>query len=179
MVFPWAHQTGAAELRLRIIALEGDRAVNYLAAGHAIAPVVEVRDENDRPVEGALVVFKAPAGGPGATFDNAQSTLRVISDHRGQAGARGYSANGRPGRFTIEVSASHDNRTGRLLISQTNSAGTFEESYRAKNSAKTAWILAGVVAAAAAATGVYFGTRGSAAPISVETGPVTIGGPRP
>src|SRR5687768_10048746 len=75
---------------LRVIALEGNGAVNYIPIRSATVPVVEVRDQDDRPIEGASVIFKLPTSGPGATFASGQSIFTTITDHRGQAAAQGY-----------------------------------------------------------------------------------------
>ncbi|MBL8237975.1 MAG: hypothetical protein JNM66_11180, partial [Bryobacterales bacterium] len=52
---------------LRVLVLEGANAINSIPNRSATFPVVEVRDENDLPVEGAEVVFELPATGPGGT----------------------------------------------------------------------------------------------------------------
>jgi hypothetical protein len=165
--------------RLRIIALEGNGAINHIPTQTVTVPIIEVRDENDRPVEGARVVFTAPASGPGATFQGGQNTYTGVTDFRGQLAAAGYTINDRPGRFLIRISALYEDRTGQLTISQTNSMDQLPpEIGGTKRSGKLKWILLGVAAGAGAGLGVYFGTRSSTTPITVGTGPVVIGGPR-
>src|SRR3569623_3689596 len=57
---------------LRSIALAGRNAENDLQT-HVMAPLaVQVLDINDRPVEGATVVFRFPPSGPRAAFANGQ-----------------------------------------------------------------------------------------------------------
>ena len=165
--------------RLRIIPLEGHNAISYPATRVVTPPVVEVRDENDRPVEGATVTFKLPASGPGATFATGQATQTTFTDFRGQAGATGYLNNNIPGRFTIEITASHQGGAGRFLMAQTNSADRVPPEIGAANkSSRWKWILLSLAAGAGAGVGVYFGTRGSGTPISVGTGPIVVGAPR-
>src|SRR5581483_12164705 len=65
---------------LKILVLEGQNAVNSTSAHQAIQPVVEVRDQDDRPVEGASVVFRLPPSGPGGTFPNNAATQTVRTD---------------------------------------------------------------------------------------------------
>jgi hypothetical protein len=165
--------------RLRIIPLEGNNAVNYIPLQTVTPPVVEVRDENERPVEGAAVTFRLPASGPGATFGGTGTTQTGITDARGQVGVTGYTINKQPGRFAIEVTAAHESRAGRLLMAQSNSADKLPpEVAGERRGGKLKWILLGVAAGAGGGLGIYFGTRGNAGPISVGAGTVVIGGPR-
>ena len=172
-------QQGPLASRLRIIALEGNGAVNYIPNRTATTPVVEVRDENDRPVEGAKVVFTIPPSGAGATFDGGQLSYATITDFRGQAAATGYTISDKQGPFTVEVTATFQDRSGRLLIRQTNTAGELPpELGGRKPSGKLKWILLAVGAGAGAGLGIWLATRGNNSPISVGTGPITVGGPR-
>jgi hypothetical protein len=161
---------------LRIIPLEGNNAVNSIPILTVTPPVVEVRDENERPVEGAAVTFKLPSSGPGATFGQSGTAQTGITDARGQVGVTGYTMNKQPGRFLIEVTAAHEGRAGRVLMTQINSLDKLPPGIAGRSGGKLKWILLGVAAGVGA--GVYFGTRGSTGPISVGTGPVVIGGPR-
>ncbi len=170
-------QSPVSSGRLRIIVLEGQSAINLIPA--AIAPVVEVRDENDFPVEGASVTFNLPASGASATFANQQRSQTVVTNTRGQAGAVGFSVQGQPtGQFKIRVIATHQGRQGVLDILQTNTNDPRDLEPPKRGFAKWKWwIIAG--AAAGAAVGIVLGTRSSPPPqISVGTGPVVIGGPR-
>jgi len=164
--------------RLRIYALEGQNAVNYSPLHTATAPVVEVRDQNDRPVDGAIVTFKAPASGAGATFSNGQMTETAVSDFRGQAGVKSYTSNDKPGRFVIEVTANYKGAVGRLLVAQTNSTELPPEISKTSHSNKKLWILLGVAAGVGTGLGIYFGTRDNSSPISVSAGSVGFGAPR-
>jgi hypothetical protein len=66
---------------------KGDKAVNSLPLLRTVAPVVEIRDSNDFPVEGATVVFTLPASGPGVTFLGGAASVTIRFDARGQAAA--------------------------------------------------------------------------------------------
>lgn len=181
MALPTVAQTVSTGPRLRIVALEGNNATNYIGVQSSTAPVVEVRDESDRPIEGATVVFKLPTTGPGGTFEGGLAVQTKTTDSRGQAGATGYTINDRAGSFVIEVNATYQNRAGRLLIKQTNSASGIppELGGTPKKSSKKKWIIFAIAAGAAAtATGVYLGTRNGNDPISVGSGPIVVGGPR-
>ena len=59
----WAQETSGPKSNLvqeagslKIVVIEGEGALNNIRSRTATQPVVEVRDENDRPVEGAEVV---------------------------------------------------------------------------------------------------------------------------
>lgn len=173
-----AQQPGGAP-RLKIVPLEGHNAVNYLVVRAATPPVVEVRDENDRPVEGAQVTFKLPTSGPGATTGNGEKTQTTTTDIRGQAGVQNYTTNTIAGRFIIEVTAAYQDRTAQFLMVQTNSlAAVPPELGGPKKSNVWKWVIVGAIAGAGAGLGVYFGTRGGNTPISVAIGSVGVGGPR-
>jgi hypothetical protein len=174
-----AAQQSLPARQLRIIPLEGQNAVNYMSIGVITAPVVEVRDENDRPIEGATVTFKFPDSGPSATVANNQTTQTTISDFRGQAGVTNYAANGVAGRFNIDITATHQGRTARFVMIQTNSLDALPPAPgETKKSGAWKWILLGIAAGAGAGVGIYLGTRSSNTPISISTGPVIVGGPR-
>src|SRR5690349_15894995 len=53
---------------LRIIVLQGQGAMNNVQTRTGTAPVIEVRDRNDQPVDGANVVFELPRTGAGGSF---------------------------------------------------------------------------------------------------------------
>lgn len=109
---------------LKVLVLEGQRSINSTTRHVGIQPVVEVRDQNDRPVEGAVVVFRLPPSGPGGTFPGKELTLRSGTNARGQAAASGFVPNDALGKFDIHVTATYQNQTGEATISQTNSPNT-------------------------------------------------------
>jgi hypothetical protein len=127
---PAAQATGQAEriqtvpTALRILVLEGGNVMNSIPLGRAVPPVVEVRDANDFPVEGATVVFVLPETGPGGTFPGNQTTLTARTTSQGQATAP-FLINGVLGRFEIKVTATSSGRKGEATITQTNSNGAY------------------------------------------------------
>jgi hypothetical protein len=162
---------------LRIHVLEGEGAVNSIPAHIAMMPVIEVRDENERPVEGASVTFSLPQAGPGGSFLGGQFTLVRKTDARGQAAATGFMANSMPGRFVIRVTVSYLDVTETALINQTNSDKMPQ--LHAKSGGKWKWIVLSLAAAGGAGAGIYFGTRSSgSSPVSIGTGPIVFGSPR-
>ena len=52
----------------KIVALQGEGAINNIKAGIATEPVVEVRDDRDLPVAGVEVTFQLPTSGAGGFF---------------------------------------------------------------------------------------------------------------
>jgi hypothetical protein len=64
---------------LRIVVLAGEDSVNIISQKTAVAPLVEVRDENDLPVSGAAVLFLL-RGGNRTTFKNVLRLVSVTTD---------------------------------------------------------------------------------------------------
>jgi hypothetical protein len=178
---PTAAQSGG----LKLTVIQGEGASNDISRQAATAPVVEVRDENEKPVAGAEVVFTVPAAGPSGVFYGWMRTQTVRSDERGRAVALGFRPNDEAGRFNIEVGAFAAGKRGTVYITQTNgSGGGTTAAARDKKSRKALWWVVGAVAVGAIAGGVA-ATRGGSStaatlpvPITVSTGPVTVAGPR-
>jgi hypothetical protein len=162
---------------LRVVALEGEEAVNSIPAHTGTAPVVEIRDENERPVEGATVIFSLPEAGAGGIFPGDHLTLTKMTNQRGQADATGFTPNFISGRFLIRVTALRDGVTGTAFVRQTNTNKMPNlRSHRTGISWK--WVAVGAGVAAAAATGIYFATRSSGpSSISASAGTVVFGSP--
>ena len=163
--------------RLNIIIVEGDGAINNIKQRTAREPIVEVQDENHKPVAGAAVLFAIPTGGPGATFGGAQSAT-FFTDQSGRAIARGMRVNRINGKFQMRVTATSQGRTGTTVINQTN-VGTVAATLGATGiSVKLLIVLA--VAAGAAAGGAYAATHsGSSQPnTGIVVGSPTVGPPR-
>lgn len=115
---PAMGQSAAPALNITIV--EGEGAINNVRQRAARETIVEITDENRKPVAGAVVIFTAPGSGPGGVFGSGSRILRVVSDQNGRAVAQGYRANSTPGEYNIEVEATHQGRQGRTLISQRN-----------------------------------------------------------
>jgi hypothetical protein len=146
--------------KLTLVIVEGDGAINNIRQRTAREPIVQVEDENHRPVAGAAVLFLLPTHGAGGAFTDGSHTLSVVTDAQGRAVARGIIPNGK-GQFQIQVKASFNNMTTTGTITQTNAvvAGTTGTTVATGVSTKLIVILA-VAAAAAAGGGIYAATRG-------------------
>ena len=164
---------------LKILVLEGDKAINSTARHIGIQPIVEVRDENDKPVEGATVIFRLPPSGPGGTFPGNAQTLKVGTNAQGQAEAGGFVPNDQLGRFEIHATASYQNRTGETTITQTNSLNNLTRVVVAQQKTplwRRKWVLIGAGAAVGGVIALVLILRGgsSSTPVTITPGPVTI-----
>lgn len=184
----WAQQVSGPKSNLvqsgglKVVVVTGEGATNNIRTRSATLPVVEVRDDNDKPVANAEVVFQLPAAGPGGVFNGWMRTQTVRSNAQGQAAAEGFTPNDEQGRFNIKVTASTGTKTGSVIIGQSNVAGA--GGAHAKSNRKTLWIVLGVVAVAGIAGGVA-ATRGDGSttaavvnPVTITAGAITVGGPR-
>jgi hypothetical protein len=141
----------------------------------AAPPVVEVRDTNDRPVEGAEVVFRLPAEGPSGIFPDGKLTKTVRTNLQGQAQATGLEPNNQPGRFEILVTATIGNQVGSAAIPQRNVASLTAAEISQPRRRWGWWKWAAIGGGAAVV--VVLLTRGDSTPTVIVTpGPVVIGG---
>jgi hypothetical protein len=137
---------------------------NNLRKGRATKAVVEVRDRNNKPVAGALVLFAMPRSGPGGAFTGGGQTLSVTTNSAGQAVAN-YTPNQLAGMFNVEVSAQVNGATvATSSIPQANIAATAAAAGGLSGGAIGA--IVGVAAAAAVGIGVGLagGNNNSPAP---------------
>src|SRR4249920_3789482 len=88
---------------LKVTALAGDGEMNDMERRVMAPLVVQVIDQNDRPVEGADVVFRFPLNGPGAVFAGQKNSKTERTNGQGQAAATGWIANGELGSFQVHV----------------------------------------------------------------------------
>ena len=83
--------------------------------------IVEVRDQNHKPVAGAVVSFTLPNMGPSGAFANGK-LLMVTTDQAGRAAATSFRANSLAGSFNMRVTASFQGHIATATIAQTNVA---------------------------------------------------------
>lgn len=110
----------ASSAKLNLIVVEGEGAINNLSQRVAREPIVQVEDENRKPVAGAAVTFILPDGGASGVFLDGSRTLITVTDQSGRAIARGLQANRLAGKFQIRVSASFQGQVGSTVIQQVN-----------------------------------------------------------
>lgn len=171
---------------LKIVVVQGEGAENNLRTRSATQPVVEVRDDGDKPVAGAEVVFQLPPAGPGGVFNGWMRTQTARTGPEGRAQTNGFAPNEEEGRFNIRVTATAGNKTTNAIIAQSNTRGAGNGGPKAQ-SRKKMWTIIAIVGAAALTGGIIAATRGGsstaadvavAVPITISPGPVTVGGPR-
>ena len=110
--------TGAA---LSITILEGDNAIVNTRQRLSREAIVQVEDENRKPVAGAAVTFFAPNSGPSAVFSNGSNNITILTDNQGRAVVRGIRANQVAGKAEIKVTATKEGfRSASSILSQTN-----------------------------------------------------------
>lgn len=179
-----AQQAPPAAGRISIVIVEGEGAINNIRQRVAREPIVQVEDENRKPIAGAAVTFLLPNQGAGATFANGARSLTITTDAQGRAAARGLRPNSVNGQYEIRVNASHQGRTASSVISQTNAVTAAAAGVSAKLLAILA--IAGGAAAAGAVVatrnggngGSRPGTPGGPSPTVIVPGSPTVGGPQ-
>jgi len=174
----WSQQNPAS---LQIVIVEGEGALNNIKQRVNRDPIVQVEDENHKPIAGAAVVFILPNQGPGGTFPNGSTTLTTTTDNQGQAVARGIRFNNQVGSMQMRVTASFAGQTATAVITQTNLVSASSGGGGGGNGLK--WIIA-VGVATAVAVGVIVATRGggSSTPppiptVTINPGTPTVGAP--
>ncbi len=97
----------AQEGQLNLVIVEGEGAINNIRQRTAREPIVQVEDENHKPIAGAAVVFLLPDQGASGVFANGARTLTVTTDAQGRAVAHGFHPNGVSGNPQMRVTASY------------------------------------------------------------------------
>lgn len=170
-----------AQTSLNITAIQGDGTFNSIKGKTAQSPVVEVKDQQGNPVEGATVRFVLPMSGPSAKFADGSLTAETTTDEHGRASAPVLMPNSTEGRFNIKVTATSGSRQGSLIVAQTN---TLAEA--SSHSSKKLWLILLLVggAGAGAALALHGGSKGGSTtpppppPVVVSIGGVTVAGPQ-
>ena len=176
----FCYQAPAPIAKLNIEIVEGEGAVNNIRQRMAREPMVQVTDENRKPVAGAAVVFLLPNQGAGASFANGAKSFTTLTDANGRAVARGIQSNKIPGQYQMRVTASSQGQTASTAINLTNLAVT--GAVAGGLSLKLLLILA--AAGGAAAAGTVAATSGGGGggstrpPTTVTPGQPGVGVPR-
>jgi hypothetical protein len=179
------------ENTLDITVVEGEGTSNVVGKKGSLRPVIEVRDEKNQLLEGAIVTFIAPADGPSVVFSNGLRTVTVMTDSQGRARTPSFRAVN-SGPFRLQVSASFRGQMVSTSISQTNFDTAGEANGKPRSSPpgdrpiankKSAGGLSGITwalilgAGAAAAVGIGLGLGHKGSNSSTPTTSATIGGP--
>jgi hypothetical protein len=173
---PLAHaaQDNPNAPKLNIVVLNGDGAINNIKSRTARETIVEVRDENNKPVAGASVVFLLPNSGPGVVGPNGSRMITTVTDQNGRAAARGLKPNGQSGNYNLQIRANFQQSFGQIAVAQSNIV--------AAGAAISGLTLAIIGIAAAAAGGTAFALTRNDNParpsVGVNPGNPSAGAPR-
>ena len=162
--------------QLTISILEGEGAINNIKQRTAREAIVQVQDENHKPVAGVAVTFFLADHGASGVFANGSRSLTVLTDTNGQAAMRGMTPNNMAGKLQIRVSARLGNLNADATITQTNAAGAAAAGGAAISGKVIALII---VIAAGAAVGAIVATHGggssaSSTPTPTPTTPAVV-----
>ncbi|HEY1755506.1 MAG TPA: hypothetical protein VGG72_08930 [Bryobacteraceae bacterium] len=149
---------------LNIEVLEGEGAINNLRLRTAREAIVQVQDENHKPLAGALVLFSIKGGNPFA-----RTVLSATTDSTGQVRANLVQLHPKAGQFEIHVKASYQGRTATQVIHQTNSSNP------SNNASDSASATTTVIGVAAVPAGAGMGALGILIIVGVAAGGV-VGG---
>jgi hypothetical protein len=172
---------------LRVVALAGNGESNDLERKVMAPLVVDVLDLQDRPIEGADVVFRFPLRGPSAVFADQKTFKTVHTNGQGEAAATGWMANNEVGSFEVHVTATYGNEMGETTITMSNvervEAGELAKAAKGKSFWSSKWFKIALIAGGAGlAAGIVLATRGGGGPastptITVSPGSPSVGGP--
>jgi hypothetical protein len=170
---------------LQIVILGDEAPLNNISQRTAREPIVQVQDENHKPVAGALVLFAIhpAAGGAGGLFANGANTLTVETSADGMAHASGLVMNGVKGTWQLQVTASKDGLTTSTSINETNVAPGTTSGNTTPNKPPTrflgshALVVIGGIAVIAGVVAFVVVKATSSNPTSITTGGGTVGPP--
>jgi hypothetical protein len=172
----WANAQAQVAPMLNLVVIEGEGAINNVRQRTAREPIVQVQDENHKPIAGAIVTFTLPSRGASGVFANGSQTLTVTTDQQGQAVARGLRPNTVKGQMQIRVNASHNGQTATTNITQTNAVVAAAAGAAAHGAVSGKLIAVLAVVGAAAAGGAVYATRSGGSngtPNPTPSAPVT------
>jgi hypothetical protein len=170
-------QTANPTPALVITILDGEGALNDIRQRTAREPIVQVEDENHKPIAGAAVLFTLPGSGPGGSFAEGAQTFSTITDSAGRAVAQGLRPNSVSGPYSIHVRVTFNGSTTETNIHQQNVSGQSSVTNHAAHaiSAK-AIVIVITVAAAAGTVAAILATQGGSS-TTITAGTPTVGGP--
>ncbi|QNI32852.1 carboxypeptidase regulatory-like domain-containing protein [Alloacidobacterium dinghuense] len=170
----WA-QAAPPPKSLQIVILDGEGALNNIKQRTAHEPIVEVQDENHKPVAGAAVIFLLPNSGAGGTFNGALS-FSTITDADGKAVAQGLRPNNITGKYQIQVRAKYNDLTTEATIAQENVGESTGPSHVGGHALMKWLLIGGAAAGAGVAIGIAVSQSGTHS-TSITAGQPTVGAP--
>ena len=176
--------------KLTLSVIEGRHGSNVLRPPSAMAPTVEVRDGDNRPVTGAVVTFSSPPEAPTVKFPNGRWSYSVVTNTSGQASVESMIPMG-AGKFGIQVNATYLDSYADSTILEVNyptlkaatTSGMINQANRveiAHEHGISTTTKIGIVSAIAIAAGIgaYFAARGNTSKSAVTAGTPTVGAPK-
>ena len=143
---------------LTITIIDGDNAIMNVRQRVNREAIVQVEDENHRPVAGALILFTAPGNGPSATFINGANNISLVTDQQGRVALRGITPNKANGKFEIRIKASKNGQTAVAVLTMTNLLRGGSTPHAKVSTKAIVTIVA--IAAVAIGIGIAVGTNG-------------------
>jgi hypothetical protein len=169
----------AKPAKLNINVIGGAGAINDVKQRAPRDITVEIDDENDHPVAGAMVTFFAPNDGPGGSFVGDSHLLTVMTGSDGRAVAKDFRPNDVVGDYNIQVSVALGDEVANSTISQSNqvSAEPPPPRHSAMSGKKIGLIVAaGAAVAVGAALGLSHGGSSTSSGSSTQTATIGVGG---
>src|SRR5579871_1260595 len=152
-------------VKLNVIVVEGQGAINNIKRRTSRETIVEVQDENHKPVAGAAVAFLLSADGPGGTFTGGAKSVSITTDGTGRAVMPHLQVNSNPGSYSIGVYASIHGAAAGANIAQSSVIGTAA----GISTAGLIGIIAGVAAAGGVAVAVVSGGKSGSSASSASS----------
>lgn len=170
---------GAGQSLLHIRVLEGEGAIHSGGSKSTRGIVVQVADETGRPVDGAVVSFRMPEEGPGATFANGMRTEIVTTAPDGKAGIHELICGRLSGPYQVRVTVVKGGVRAGTVVSQYISDAPSKGSRQASGLRRNSWIVITAIAAAGAAAGVAASMAGgSHSPSPASVAPAAVPPPQ-
>ena len=166
---------------LLITVVEGEGALNDIRTRTAREPIVQVDDENHKPVAGVLVLFSLDKTGTTYASFGGAPTVSVQTDQAGRAVAKAFQIAHRKGNYQISVHATYGDLAANAVINESNvtaaaSGNATTATVGVVAHKKVIWIVSGVLAGGAVA-GIVIATQQSSSPTTVAAGTGTVGAP--
>lgn len=168
-------QTSPAPNKLFITVLEGEGALNDTRGRIAREPIVQVEDENHKPVAGALIIFSTPGSGASGTFANGLNTFTTTTLADGRAVGAGFQPNAVAGSYQVQVQASVGQLHTVAVIDQTNIKPVANStSVHAAHALPVKVVLIGAAVVAGGIGAALLATRGGGHSDTITAGTPTI-----
>lgn len=180
IVAPLPAQTPApptTPTQINILILDGEGAINNVRQRVAREAMVQVEDENHKPVAAAAVTFFLPGDGASGVFANGSRSITMLTDEQGKAAVRGIRLSKVTGKMQIRVQASYKGLSNNAVITQSNVVGAAVAG-GAISGKLLAIILLGAAGAAAGGFAVANRGGGGTAATAVVPGTPTVGPPK-